>query len=56
MKIKSLYDIWIEFMNVIVGVNAPTIIYAFSFILFLVLLFGSFLGVIKFLFAFFRTK
>lgn len=54
MEPTSLYDIWVTFIGYIVGSNAPTIIYAFSFILFIVLFFGSFLGIIKLIFSIFR--
>lgn len=55
MEIKSFYDIWVEFITNVVGSNAPTIIYAFSFILFMILFFGSFLGIIKLIFCLFRN-
>lgn len=54
MTVKSFYDIWVEFTINIVGNNAPTIIYAFSFILFIILFFSCFLGIIKLLFIFFK--
>lgn len=54
MEVKSLYDIWVEFIINIVGSAAPSIIYAFSFILFIILFFGSFLGIIKLIFCVFK--
>lgn len=44
---KSIYDYWVSFISLIVGNNAPTIIYAFSFILFILLFFAMFFKVIK---------
>ena len=52
---KSLYDFWVEFVSIILGKNAPQILYVFSFILFLILFFGTFFGVIKWVFSIFRS-
>lgn len=51
---KSLYDYWVNFISLIVGENAPSIIYAFSFILFILLFFATFFGVIKFILGGFK--
>ena len=48
---KSLYEFWVEFVSIILGKNAPQILYAFSFILFLILFFGTIFGVIKLVFS-----
>ena len=52
---KSLYEFWVEFVSIILGKNAPQILYAFSFILFLILFFGTIFGVIKLVFSVFRS-
>ncbi|MGL5268438.1 MAG: hypothetical protein ACRC8P_01520 [Spiroplasma sp.] len=56
MKSTSLYDIWVTFISSIVGDNAPSIVYAFSFILFIVFFVGCFLGIIKLIFSVFKGK
>ncbi len=46
-KTQSLYDYWVQFISIILGSNSPPILYAFSFVLFIILFFGSFFGIIK---------
>nr|CAK98478.1 plectrovirus spv1-c74 orf 13 transmembrane protein [Spiroplasma citri] len=43
----SLYDYWVQFVNYIIGANAPEFLYVISFVLFIVLFFGMFFKLIQ---------